>query len=109
MLEVHSRWIWGSNSDCQNSRYKGPVVGRTECGPFRRTEGWPVCMLKGETWVRGSGCKLPSEKDLEVTEEAQGEQRAQGPEHAVREASGERVAVSTERFVDCPRRGPGDN
>lgn len=68
-----------------------------------------MCVLKGETWVQGSGWKLPSEKDLEVSEEARGEQRAQGPGHAVREASGERVAVSTERFVDCPRRGPGDN
>lgn len=58
----------------------------------------------------GSGCKLPSEKDLEVSEEARGEQRTQGSGHAVREASGERVAVTTGRFVDCPRRGsPGDN
>lgn len=66
---------------------------------------------KTSRWERGRE-NCPVKRNLEISEEAGGEARAQGPGDRctlVREATGERVAVGTRGIVDVLRRSPGDS
>lgn len=80
MPEARIRWILGEQFKLPEQHGQRPCGRRNRAWHFSGPEGWPVWRLKGKILVGGSVRKPPSEKDLEVSEDARGEGRSKAQE-----------------------------